>query len=58
MNDELKDSWAPKGPISKTIRDRISKAGKRFHANDNISDYIEEGELDKLQKEVQDLLIR
>ena len=40
MDDILKDSWEPKGPISKTIRDRISKAGKRFHANDNISEFI------------------
>ena len=45
MNDTLKDSWAQKGPVSKTIKDRITKAGKRFHANDNISEYIEEGEL-------------
>ena len=38
MDDTLKDSWNAKGPISKTIRDRIRKAGKRFHANDNISE--------------------
>ena len=43
--DILKDSWVPEGPISKTIKNRIKKAGKRFHANDNISEYIEEGEL-------------
>ena len=53
MDDSLKDSWQPKGPISKTIAERIKKAGKRFHANDNISEFIEEGEMEKLQEEVQ-----
>ena len=52
MDDSLKDSWVPEGPISKTIRERIEKSGKRFHANDNISEYIKDGELEKL--EVQD----
>ena len=56
MDDILKDSWEPKGPISKTIRDRISKAGKRFHANDNISEFINDGELEQLQAEVQEKL--
>ena len=51
--DELLDSWGPKGPVSKRIKDRIKKAGKRFHCNDNISEYIEEGELEELQKEVE-----
>ncbi len=54
MDDSLKDSWVPEGPISKTIRERIEKSGKRFHANDNISEYIKDGELEKLQEEVQD----
>ena len=52
--DELKDSWTPAGPVSKKIRDRIKKAGERYHANDNISKHIEPGELDQLQKEVQE----
>ena len=56
MDDILKDSWTPEGPVSKRIRDRIQKAGKRFHANDNIAEYIEEGELAQLQQEVQDKL--
>ena len=47
MDDILKDSWQPEGPISQKIKERIQKAGKRFHANDNISDYIEEGELNR-----------
>ena len=54
MDDSLKDSWVPEGPISKTIRERIRKSGKRFHANDNISEYIKDGELEKLQEEVQE----
>ena len=41
MDDSLKDSWQPKGPISKKIRERIQKAGKRFHSNDNISEFIQ-----------------
>jgi len=39
--------------ISELIRSRIQKAGKRFHSNDNISEFIYEGELDLLQAEVQ-----
>jgi len=39
-------------PISVAIRRRIEKARKRFHANDNISAFIEPGELDLLQDEV------
>jgi GTP cyclohydrolase IA len=57
MNEDiLKDSWMPDEPVSKTIRNRIKKAGKRFHANDNIAEYIEDGELDLLQAEVQEKL--
>ncbi|UTH73931.1 GTP cyclohydrolase I [Chromobacterium sp. IIBBL 290-4] len=40
-------------PASERIRYRLQQAGKRFHANDNISAFIEEGELDELQAEVQ-----
>ena len=39
--------------ISDKIRSRIGKAGKRFHSNDNIAEFIYEGELDQLQSEVQ-----
>ena len=52
--DELRDSWTTPGPISKKIKERIKKAGDRYHANDNISKHIEPGELEELQKEVQD----
>ena len=56
MDDTLRDSWQPEGPVSKKIKERIVKAGKRFHANDNIADFIEEGELAELQQEVQSKL--
>ncbi len=40
-------------PVSVRIRERIQAARKRFHANDNIASFIEPGELDQLQKEVE-----
>jgi len=40
-------------PVSVKIRERIKAAQRRFHANDNIADFIEPGELDKLLEEVQ-----
>tara|TARA_A100001011_G_C14213737_1_gene801068 strand:+ start:352 stop:1074 length:723 start_codon:yes stop_codon:yes gene_type:complete len=53
--NELKDSWDNSNdPISKKIKERIAKAGKRFHANDNIAEHIQEGELEQLQSEVQE----
>ena len=39
-------------PVSVRIRERIKAAEKRFHANDNIAEFIEPGELDKLLDEV------
>ena len=39
-------------PVSERIRARLQNAQRRFHANDNISAFIEPGELDELQKEV------
>jgi len=39
--------------ISNVIRQRLLAKNKRFHCNDNISDFIEEGELDLLQNEVE-----
>jgi len=41
------------GKVSARIRQRISDAGARFFANDNIADFIEPGELDGLLDEVQ-----
>jgi len=43
-------------PVSARIRNRIKRAGARFHANDNIAAFIEEHELDALQSEVQEKL--
>ena len=40
-------------PVSVRIRERIQAARKRFHANDNISAFIEPGELDALIDEVE-----
>jgi GTP cyclohydrolase I len=39
-------------PVADRIRERIRKARGRFHANDNISAYVEDGELEPLRLEV------
>jgi GTP cyclohydrolase I len=39
---------------SQLIKQRLVSAGQDFRCNNNISDYIEEGELDLLQEEVQE----
>jgi GTP cyclohydrolase I len=39
-------------PVADRIRERIRKARGRFHANDNIAAYLEEGELAQLRIEV------
>jgi GTP cyclohydrolase I len=41
-------------PVSARIRDRLRRAGTRFHANDDISGFIEPGELNLLLDEVAD----
>ena len=40
-------------PVSVKIRERLQAARQRFHSNDNIADFIEPGELDKLLDEVE-----
>jgi GTP cyclohydrolase IA len=40
------------GPVSDRIRARLKKAGKRFHANDNIAKFLEPGEHEALLDEV------
>ena len=40
-------------PVSVKIRERIKAAQRRFHANDNIAEFIEPGELSLLLDEVQ-----
>ncbi len=39
-------------PISDVIRARLTNSRARFHANDNISEHIKDGELDQLLAEV------
>jgi len=39
-------------PVSVRIRERLKAANRRFHANDNIADCIEPGELERLVDEV------
>ena len=50
MNDSKRDSQAP---VSARIRERLRARSQRFHANDNISAFIEPGELEALTKEVE-----
>ena len=40
-------------PVSVLIRQRLQKARKRFHANDNIAEFIEPGELERMLDEVE-----
>ncbi|MEI7783373.1 MAG: GTP cyclohydrolase I [Betaproteobacteria bacterium] len=40
-------------PLSVKIRERVVAARRRFNANDNIADFIEPGELDRLLDEVE-----
>ncbi len=44
---------ADKESVSDRIRARVRAAGHRFHANDNIHEFIEPGELEELQSDVQ-----
>ncbi|MEO7057599.1 MAG: GTP cyclohydrolase I, partial [Caldimonas sp.] len=41
-------------PASDRIRYRLVAANCRYHANDNIADYIEAGEIDELRTEVEE----
>jgi len=40
-------------PVSVKIRERLKASRKRFHANDNIAEYIQPGELETLLDEVE-----
>ncbi len=40
-------------PVSVKIRERLVAARKRFHANDNIAEFVNPGELEKLLDEVE-----
>ncbi len=39
-------------PVADRIRERLRSAGRRFHANDNIQEFIAEDELPQLEAEV------
>lgn len=54
LADMKKDNSAEGTPVSVKIRERLQAAKKRFHANDNIAEFIEPGELEKLLDEVQE----
>ena len=41
-------------PVSVKIRQRLVASRKRFNANDNIAEFIEPGELEKLLDEVEE----
>ena len=49
----LADATEEGVPVSVKIRERIKAARKRFYANDNIAEFIEPGELEKLLDEVE-----
>ena len=53
MSDAAKPPAKSADAVSARIRARIVKAKRRFHANDNISAFIEPGELEALQAEVE-----
>ena len=40
-------------PVSVKIRQKLKKAKKRFHANDNIAPFLEPGDLELILEEVQ-----
>ena len=42
-----------KRPVSERIRLRLQASDRRHHANDNIAEFIRDGELDELKSEVQ-----
>ncbi|QLG89917.1 GTP cyclohydrolase I [Chitinibacter bivalviorum] len=44
-------------PVSQRIRYRLHQAQRRFHANDNIADFIEDGEMAELLDEVQEKMV-
>ena len=54
MDDQRKEAPNPsKDLASARIRKRLKEARKRFHANDNIADYLEPGDLEALLDEVE-----
>ncbi len=41
-------------PVSVKIREKLIAANTRFHANDNIADFLDPGDLEKILDEVED----
>ncbi|MFO1311046.1 MAG: GTP cyclohydrolase I [Burkholderiales bacterium] len=41
-------------PVSARIRARLARANARYHANDNIADYLRDGEVNELRAEVEE----
>jgi GTP cyclohydrolase IA len=48
------DDEDPSLPISQRIRSRLMRANHRYNANDNISAFLKEGEVDALKLEVEE----
>lgn len=48
-----RDAGSDPALVSECIRQRLIEAGHRYHANDNISDFIHKGEMDALREEVE-----
>ena len=40
-------------PVSQKIREKLKNANQRFHANDNIADFLDPGDLEAIFEEVQ-----
>ena len=56
MKTEITPKQAPEvegTPVSVKIRERLNAAKKRYHANDNIAEFIEPGELATLLDEIE-----
>ena len=53
MATELTQQSDQGRPMSVVIRERVAASKKRYFANDNISDFIQPGEMDKLLDEVE-----
>jgi len=53
MSNSIPDQGVP---ISVKIRERVLASKQRFHANDNIAEFIQPGELEALLDEVEDKL--
>lgn len=57
MSKQDQDAGADEACVSKRIRSRIQQAGRRFHANENIADFVHgEAELAALEAEVSEKL--